>query len=121
MRIYKLSAESTKSYGYRVCVARNNPETGQLEFKSLFNYSRDSWTPLIVGEVLRGQFHIGSKPEYCLSYFAGNTELPEGEFEVLLTVEIDSGILPPPEEDAYMGTEAIVTNPVLVKIEMVEV
>jgi hypothetical protein len=111
MRIYRISSD--RDYGYRVCVARNNPKTGELEGKSLYNYSNDVWMPLSIGSILRGKFHVGSKPEYCLAYFAGNTDLPEGEFEVLLTVEIDNGILPSPEEDAYMGTEAIVIDPVL--------
>ena len=85
-----------------------------MEYKSLYNYRYYSWKPLVVGETMYGDFHVGSKQEYCLSYFAGNTDLKDGEFEVMLTLKIDTGILPPKEE-AYMGTEAIVSNPFVLK------
>ena len=96
MKLYKLSEENY-DLAYRVCVARINPNSKKMEYKSSHNYRYDSWKPLVVGETMYGDFHVGSKPEYCLSYFAGNTDLKDGEFEVLLTLKIDTGILLPKE------------------------
>lgn len=106
---------------YRICIARNNPETKELECRSLYrDGSENEWSPLSIGKALKGSWYVGSKPEFCLSYYTGLSDLDEGEFEVLLTLTVSEGVLPPKEEDSYMGSEGIAKDPIVEKISLVK-
>jgi hypothetical protein len=120
MKIFKIA--QNKSLAYRICVLRNNPENPSIrEVRPLFKMNSDyEWTPIKIGEPLMGTHYLGTKPRFCLAYYSGMTEIEEGETEVLLTLEVPSEEVPPPEEDAYMGGEIIVTDPIVIKIEDVE-
>lgn len=118
MKIYRLADQS--ALAYRICIMRSNPkDPSKLEVRPLFMpvSNRIIWTPIKVGQPLMGAVHVGTKAKYCLAYFSGNTELPAGETEVLLTLKVPSASLP--QEESFMGNEAIVNNPVVVNIERV--
>jgi hypothetical protein len=116
---YKIAQDySNTTNVYRVCIMRKNPIDGSMEVKSL--YEPDLTTPISIGSPLVGSFYVGTKPEFCLSYYTGMSDLEEGETEVLLTLEVPSSSVVSPEEDSYMGSEAVVENPIVRKIEKVE-
>ena len=117
MRIFR-PAQSTVNV-WRVCIARENPDTKQMECRSLYEGKGYFWTPLNINRVLKGTWFVGTKPEFCMSYYAGMSELAEGEFEVLLTLEVPKGNIPLQEEDAYMGSEAVVTDPIVLDIRRI--
>ena len=116
--ISKLSEEV--GLAYRTCVARVS-SGGHLECRPLYHdWSQGDvkWTRLEEGSILEGTHHVGTKPEFCLSYYTGMVDLEEGQFEVLLTLEVPKSILP--EEDSFMGGEALATNPIVKKINRID-
>ena len=94
-----------------------------FEFKSLYKpdiSSPDKWAPIQVGEPMVGSFYVGTKREFCLSYYSGMTDLDNGEMEALITLEVPASSVLTPEEDAYMGSEAVVRNAIVKNIEIIE-
>jgi len=121
MKIYRIAEDMVDVY--RICIARQNPENPSItEFKSLYkpDYSKPTpWTPISIGSVLNGRWYVGTKAKFCLSYYSGNEDLEEGETEILVTLKVNASLVPPKENDAYMGSEAVVSNPLVVNIENV--
>lgn len=113
MKIIRLAAGNI---AWRCCIARRT-QRGELEMKPLYPTAEEQWTPLRVGMTIPGEVHVGTKAKFCLAYYgSGYTDVP-GEFEVLLTLRVPPGTIPDPKDDAYMGGERIVSNPVVLKIE----
>ncbi len=48
------------------------------------------------------------------------SDLKEGETEILVTMNVPASLVPSEAEDSYMGSEKVVQNPMVVKIEDVE-
>ena len=117
MRIYRIAEESNVTYVYRTCILVKDPKNGSLKVRSLYDPS--VVTPVREGSPLIGKFYVGTKAKFCLAYYSGLEDLAEGETEVLLTLQVPANSVVSPEEDAYMGSEAQVENPLVVKIENV--
>jgi hypothetical protein len=128
MKIYQLAQQqqSPKSLAtvYRVCIARQNPQNPAItEFKSLYNpnpKSPETWTPIQVGQVLKGKWYVGTKVKFCMAYYSGASDLENGEKEILVTLNVPANLIPSEAEDSYMGSEAVVENPMVIKIENVD-
>lgn len=122
MKIYRIAKEGISEV-YRICVARQDPDDASiLECKSLYNPNPNlptKWTPISVGSVLNGRWYVGTKAKFCLAYYSDMSKLEYGENEVLLTLEVPSSSVPAAGEDGYMGSEAVVSNTIVTKIEKV--
>jgi len=127
MKIYQLSKVNNQNkiaQVYRVCIARQNPTNPSItECRSLYNPNPRQptlWTTLTIGKPLTGQWYTATKAKFCLSYYTGCADVKEDEREIMLTLNVPADLLPSDEEDSYMGSEVVVENPMLVKIENVE-
>lgn len=126
MKIYQLAQQSPKSLAtvYRVCIARQNPKNPAItEFRSLYNpnpRAPEQWTQIKVGQVLKGKWYVGTKIKFCMAYYTGVADVKENEREVLVTLKVPANLVPSEAEDSYMGGEAVVDNPMVIKIENVD-
>ena len=111
---------------YRICIMRRNPRKPvQAEIRPLYTNpkSEPQWLPILVGKEIPASVRVGTKVKFCLAYYAGCTDLKPWEKEVLLTLEVPENQIskiPTPQEDSFMGGEAVIDRPRLLKIESVE-
>lgn len=104
--------------GWRVCIGRKEAD-GWLVLP-LFDTKNAKSVRIRVGSPLpQAPVHVGTKAQFCLDYYAGCTELADGETELLLELDCTGRLALPDHAERWgwpCATEALAAYPIVKKI-----